>query len=142
MRFHATWRYKLKEDFLLEFDNRDNISFSSEWFHVQDNQIRIVQGYSWNGCSPAFMVSSDILGFSFWLGTPDGVFDLDTQLPQSWRASLVHDAFCQYRPEMTGIKKAFTVELFRKLLCDSGFPSWKAAVYSKSVALFGPQDWK
>lgn len=142
MDIHETWRYKLKQDYRRQIDNHPNIEFSSEWFTVQGQELLIKQGYAWNGCSPAYMLSSKILGFSFWIGTPDGIVDLETQLPQSWQASMVHDAFCQYRAEMNGVPKAFTVNLFKTMLLECGFPKWKANLYAESVNLFGPQDWK
>lgn len=54
---------------------------------------------------------------------------------------LVHDALCQFRPDIAGLAKSATVDLFRRMLIESGAPGWMCALYPAAVWHFGPQEW-
>ena len=136
-----TWRYVLDHEYELRIDNYLNIKFESEWFTILGDTLKIKKGYAWNGCNPAYRVESTIFGISFWVGTPDGT-TLPGGMRQTWEASMVHDAFCQYREVIHGVTKKFTIDLFKALLLKSGFSAWRANFYAGVVNYFGPQDWK
>lgn len=127
------WRYKLKAPFRHTSPQLAGIFFANEWVSIHDGTIEIAADYAWDGCSPAWRVCG------VWLGTPDGPLMADGR-PQTFYASLVHDVLCQFSRQIP-IKKAATVELFRKMLLDAGFAPWRAGLYAKAVDLFGPQDW-
>lgn len=128
------WRYQI--DYL--FDYRSElllgVTFENNWVTIGDGVITIKQGYAWDGCSPAWYLP--VVG---WMGAPDGPVDSEGR-PQSYYATLVHDALCQFRTELL-IPKKVTVDLFKELLLRGGFPQWRANLYSKVVNLLGPQNW-
>lgn len=139
--FIQTWRYVLPADFKVEILNPGIDDFHSEYFRIYGNTITVKRGYAWNGCNPAYLYRLPFSTKEIWIGTPDGPVDESTGLPQSWKASLIHDCFCQYRFALSGVTKEFTVDLFEKLLLECGFESWRSKLYSRAVKWFGPQKW-
>lgn len=130
-----TYRYRLDSDFRTLAPELLGITFSNEWLHIDGGHIVISKGYAWDGCSPAIRLPGGI-----WLGPWDGPLGDDGR-PVSWRASLVHDALCQFRTQLRGINKAATIAIFRRLLIAGGAPGWMASIYPWAVDLFGPQNW-
>ncbi|MDC7704043.1 DUF1353 domain-containing protein [Vogesella indigofera] len=127
------WRYRLTADFTHQSPLLAGISFCNEWLRIEDGRITIRAGYAWDGCSPAVRLPGGI-----WLGTPDGPLGVDGR-PQTFYASLVHDALCQFSRDVP-LHKVQVSALFRDMLLEAGFPPWRAALYHAAVLRFGPQD--
>lgn len=127
----SRWRYKLTEDYTYESPHLAGISFCSDWLLIDGGRLLIRAGYAWDGCSPAWRLPGGV-----WVGTPDGPLGADGR-PQSYYASLVHDALCQYKADVP-ITKAATLALFADLLRQGGFPPWRVLLYVAAVKLFGP----
>lgn len=125
------WRYRLKNDFVHESPHLAGITFCNAWVVIEGGRMLIREGYAWDGCTPAMRLPGGV-----WLGPPDGPVAADGW-PQTARASLVHDALCQFRADIP-ITKAASVAIFRDLLRGAGWPWWR--LYSWAVAVFGPQQ--
>lgn len=138
----STWRYMLRKEYVLHFNNHMGLDFESEWLSVKDSCIRIKTGYAWNGCDPAFRIAFKPFKRRMWIGTPDGFKRGSNGRPVTWEASLVHDAFCQYRKQLRGVTKDFTVITFKELLIKNNAPSWMVFFYPKAIHHFGPQEWQ
>lgn len=132
----TAWRYKLDTQFELLAPGLLGIDYQNEWITIRHASIRIAAGYAWDGCSPAWRLPGGI-----WLGVPDGPLGTDGR-PVSWQATLVHDALCQFRPDIAGLSKAATVLLFRRLLAEANAPAWMVWLYPAAVSLLGPKDWR
>lgn len=80
-------------------------------------EITIYSGYSWDGCSPKVKLGKHIIGI--W----DGFTDKDTQLPQAYYGSLIHDFLLQFKSQMS---KSITTRLihlsFLTILQQYNFP--------------------
>lgn len=124
------WRYRLTADFTHQSPLLAGISFCNDWVLIDGGRMLIRAGYAWNGCDPAVRLPGGL-----WLGTPDGPLLADGWR-QTGRASLVHDALCQWREQIL-IKKVVTVALFAHMLDTDGWPLWR--LYAAAVARFGPQ---
>lgn len=131
----AQWRYKITRPYIKRSIYLEGVSFSNEWMTIEDGKLMIKPGYSWDGCSPSFRIP----GTQWWIGTPDGTLNPDGR-PQTFYATLVHDALCQFRPNIP-IDKASTVALFYDMLLEGGFKTWRAELYATAVNLLGPQKW-
>lgn len=129
-----TWRYRLRERFELFAPELVSIAHAGRWLEIRHCRLSIAAGYAWDGCSPALRLPGGL-----WLGPWDGPLGTDGR-PATWRASLVHDALCQFRTDIAGLSKAATVRLFRRLLQEDGAPAWMCRLYPAAVAGFGPQD--
>jgi len=90
--------------------------------------LKIKKGYSWNGCSPKFVI------FSMVFGTPEGaVIDGNSQ---TRKASLVHDAMYQLKAG----KRKDADRIFYRYMREANFkPAW---IYYLAVRLFGGNAWK
>ncbi len=98
----SRWRYKLERDFTYETKipielpkGKYAINWMDKngqlWISIEkDGTIDILQGYSWNGCSPNISICD-----LFWVGTPDGVIDVTIGKPVAYYASMIHDALYQ-----------------------------------------------
>ena len=128
------WRYRLEEDFVYKSKHLDGIVFHSPWLIIEDGTIIVKKGYTWDGVTPAFY----FLGF--WWGVWDGPKGKDGKVT-SWKATLVHDAFCQFIGLIEDIKKEDTVGVFEDLLIDNDSPKFMCEIYPWFVKYFGPQDW-
>lgn len=129
------YRYRLATPLALAAAELAGVSHENPWLRIADGRLSIAAGYAWDGCSPAIK-----LGPGFWLGTPDGPLGWDGR-PVTWRASLAHDALCQFRPELRGMTKAASVALFARLLAEDRAPGWIQTLYPAAVDRFGPQNW-
>jgi len=74
-------------------------SFENEWFKLETDGTVVVKGsnhkgYAWDGCSPKFKVKD------IYFGTPEGVLNFDTGKSKTYHASLVHDVFYQFSPDI------------------------------------------
>lgn len=127
-----TWRYQLDRAFRHGSPHLLGVSYSNEWIDIRHGAILIHRGYAWDGCSPAVRLPGGI-----WLGTPDGPLMADGR-PQTFCASLVHDALCQWADEIP-IRQAATLGVFEELLQEAGFPGWRIWLYVQAVKRFGPQ---
>lgn len=127
-----SWRYRLDRHFVYTSRSLDDVEFQNNWITIRHSTIVIRSGYAWDGCSPAVRLPGGL-----WLGTPDGPLMADGR-PQTFYASLVHDALCQWANEIP-IRQEATVALFGDMLRDAGFSGWRAALYAGAVARFGPQ---
>ncbi|BAK75827.1 hypothetical protein NH8B_0995 [Pseudogulbenkiania sp. NH8B] len=126
------WRYRLDQPYHHASANLQGVEFRNDWIDVRHGSIVIQPGYAWDGCSPAWRLPAGL-----WIGTPDGPL-MPEGRPQTFYASLVHDALCQWKREIP-LRKAATVALFAELLQAAGFPSWRVRLYAGAVARFGPQ---
>ena len=131
----ALWRYKLEHEYRYYSPLLLGIVFENEWVSIKNGLIMIAKEYAWDGCSPVYYFKP----LKFWMGTPDGFKGINGH-PPSYRASLVHDALCQFRKEIP-ISKVATVTIFKELLKVGGSPKWMVELYPLAVMLFGPQNW-
>ena len=137
------WRYKLDDDYAVASEYLAGISFQNDWITIKGGVMLIRKAYAWDGCTPSLRIPIYIfLPKGIWLGIPDGPLGTDGR-PTAWKASLFHDALCQYRDELYRhhVTKAKSVGLFRELLEVSQSPWWMLALYPWAVDKFGPQHW-
>lgn len=102
-RLFSSYRYYLTEDYTFEtgMPVARRVDFFAKnndkqlLFVIEENgNIRIKKGFAWDGCSPKLKIV--FLGFSFFIGTPDGAISRETGRPYTYYASLVHDALKQF----------------------------------------------
>lgn len=93
--------------------------------------MTIAKGYASDGCSPRYVFCNYVIS------PPDGPIDLDTGLPQTYYASLVHDALCQFidSPDMP-FSRAQIDRIFYDILVRDHF-KW-ADQYYWAVTNLGP----
>lgn len=93
--------------------------------------MTIAAGYSWDGCSPKYLIAGRI-----W-GTPDGKIDPVTKLPATYYASLVHDVLCQFEghPDMPWSREEIDL-IFYEVLQRDQFEY--ADLYYWGVVKLGP----
>lgn len=125
------WRYRLNKRFSTSVPELTGVSFKNEWLTIENRRLTINAGYTWDGCTPARPLFGGL-----WIGVWDGPLMEDGR-PASWTATLVHDALCQFKHEIV-VEKKSTVDLFRRLLKESGAPSWMVVLYPAAVNIFGP----
>lgn len=65
---------------------------------------------------------------------------MDDGRPAAWRATLFHDALCQFRHEVPGLRRAMVTDIFRDELAASDAPSWMQRLYPAAADLLGPQN--
>lgn len=130
------WRYRLDRPACGEFRSLAGLDFANAWLSIHDGWMRVSEGYAWDGCSPSLRIP----GAGLWVGTPDGPLGSDGR-PVAWRASLFHDALCQFRADINGLTKETTVRLFAKMLREDGAPDWMSKLYPAAVHRLGPQEW-
>ncbi len=128
------WRYKLEEDLVHTSKHLDGVSFHSDWLVIENGSIILRKEYTWDGVTPAFHF------FGIWWGVWDGPKGKDGKVV-TWKATAVHDAFCQFIGLIKGITKEQTVAVFKELLELSDSPKFISKVYPAFVNYFGPQDW-
>ena len=129
-----TWRYKLATPFEKSTPHLIGVDFSNEWITIRHGRITIQAGYAWDGCSPTWNLGP------LWFGPWDGPLTSEGK-PVTFYATLVHDALCQFRPDIPNLSKKQTVDLFRSLLVESGAPTWMIRTYPWAIDRFGPQNW-
>ena len=83
-------------------------------------KITVMQGYSWDGCTPKFSLFDLLV-----IGTPDGILSDKTGKPKAYYASLIHDALYQFLPELPEEDKIYTRkiadDIFFQVLEDARF---------------------
>lgn len=131
-----TWRYRLEYEFRAYAPELSVIEFHNQWLFIDRGNVVISRGYAWDGCSPAWRMPGGL-----WIGPWDGPRGTDGR-PVSWHASLVHDALCQFRPDLVGVSKDATVRIFKRMLVEAGAPGWMCSIYPWAVDYFGPQNWR
>jgi len=84
------YKHKLKKDYQVTtvlFGEQ----IETQWIIIsKGGKITVKKDYSWDGCSPKIKL------FGVILGTPDGKI-LSDEFPQTYFASLVHDALYQHK---------------------------------------------
>lgn len=111
------------------------LSFKNDWLQIHpDGWAEVASRYAWDGCSPAIRLP--LVGI--WLGTPDGPLMADGR-PQTFQASCLHDAFCQFSRDIPLLRDQVS-SIFPRMLLEAGFPPWRASLYYHAVQQFGPQD--
>ena len=130
----SNWRYKLTKPFEKSTPHLIGVDFSNEWITIRHGRITIKAGYAWDGCSPTWNLGP------LWFGPWDGPLTSEGK-PVTFYATLVHDALCQFRPDIPNLSKKQTVDLFRSMLIESGAPTWMIRLYPWAIDHFGPQNW-
>lgn len=128
----AAWRYCLDSPFRVRSAHLEGVEFVNEWVEIEGGAMTIRAGYAWDGCSPAWTY------LGWWVGVWDGPLCPDGR-PAAYFASLVHDALCQFAPQIP-IKRDATVALFGDMLRERKFPGPLTWLYLEAVRRFGPQD--
>ena len=136
MKKKHNYKYKIRlpKTFLLKGFLSE--SFEGRFIKIcKGGLIKIKEGYAWDGCTP----NVNVLGL-FSLGTPNGTLNLNTGLPSTYRASLLHDALYQYREFIPISRKDADCLFYQQLVRDNfGF----AKLYYWTVRIFGfSRDWK
>jgi hypothetical protein len=113
--------------------NLINRPFKDIWLEIKEDGQIIVKGsnpggYAWDGCSPKWNFIDLIFG------TPDGRFDFNTDKQITYYASMIHDAFYQYKSSV-GLSRKEVDSIFKLNLQKSGFMLWR--IYYCAVRLFG-----
>ena len=105
------------------------------WLEIYPSGMMIIKnGYSWDGCSPKFY----ICGKEF--GTPDGPINSETQKPETYYASLVHDALYQFKENIDQyITRKQADKLFYQLMKENSFKF--SSLYYFIVRLVGWLWW-
>ncbi|MFA6281414.1 MAG: hypothetical protein WCY05_02795 [Candidatus Omnitrophota bacterium] len=114
-------------------------SFENEWFRLEKDGTVVVKGtnangYAWDGCSPKFKIKD------IYFGTPEGVLNFENGQSKTYYASLIHDVFYQFSPEIKSFikRKEADNELYL-LLEQSNFIF--ARLYHFIVRLWGWIYW-
>lgn len=131
----SRWRYRLDEQATLKSDALAGIDYGNAWLTIYGGWMHVRAGYAWDGCSPALRLP----GTGIWIGPPDGPLLADGR-PAAWRASLLHDALCQFRRDIPGLTRAAATAVFAAELAAAGAPYWMRRLYPAAVRRFGPQD--
>lgn len=137
----STWRYKLTEEFVVVSRHLLGVHFKNDWMMIDDGIMRIQPKYAWDGCTPSFNVPFPGLPNGLWFGIWDGPLGEDCR-PITWRATLCHDALCQFRAQIVGLSKKKTILFFEEQLVMNKSPLWMDVLYPAAVARFGPQEWQ
>lgn len=129
------WRFQLDQDYSRYVPELAQVQFQNSWLGITAGALCIRADYAWDGCSPTWFLP--LFG---WVGIPNGPLTAQG-VPQSYYATLVHDALCQFRGALP-IDKAVAVALLKQMLIEGGFPRWRASLYANAVRLLGPQNWR
>lgn len=131
----SRWRYVLDRRMAAHHRELSGIYFDNQWLQICSGMVRVHKDYAWDGCSPALRVP----GTHLWLGISDGPVMKDGR-PAAWRASLFHDALCQFRHDIPGLTQAAATAVLTSELRDAQAPAWMLRLYPSAVRLMGPQD--
>lgn len=113
--------------------------FENEWLCLtKDGTVTVKgsykKGYAWDGCSPKIKFK-DIC-----IGIPDGVLNWATKKPKTYYASMIHDVFYQFSPNLQKIVRRKEVDLlFYNNLKENNFRL--AGLYYGAVRLLGWMFW-
>ena len=130
----AIWRYVTSKTVTHYSNLLDGVHCKTDYLTIANNEVRVEWGYAWDGCSPSWKICG------MWFGVWDGPRGKDGR-PSAWLASLIHDAVCQYRDEITGLSTDTSVALFKELLVLKDSPSWMTWLYPFAVKLYGSKSW-
>lgn len=133
--------YTLEEDYIWESGHkipqdlvfRDLKKNKVRMIIEKSGRITIKKNYSWDGCTPKFSILD-----LFIFGTPDGIRFGKEQKPKTYYASLVHDAFYQFIPDMedkTIITRDDADDFFYRMLKENDFAL--SRLYWWAVHVFG-----
>lgn len=96
---------------------------------LQSGRIRVLEGYSWDGCTPKACV------LDLTVGVPDGVIDSNKEKPKTYYASLVHDALYQFKNAGLPYSRYQADLFFLRLMAETGFRL--RYIYFAAVVAFG-----
>ena len=136
-RTSARWLYKLDQNFSWEsgFSIAEDRVFKDAKGRLrlilekEGGRITVLRGYTWNGCSPKFLI------FDVLLGTPEGVTHSETQKSKTYFASMVHDALYQFLDKGLPLTRRQADATFLRLLQEADFAP--ARLYWLAVRSFG-----
>jgi len=107
---------------------------------MPSGKLTLLEGYTWNGCSPKFTIGSMVFG------TPEGDLNLNIMSlyygkPKTYFGSAVHDALYQFSDYNLFEKSDRKVVdlLFKQYLSIAGFKN--ARLYYRVVRLTGWMFW-
>lgn len=130
------WVFTLDEDHVwksplsFEADAAFEDRTGRRWLEVRtDGTIRVLAGYSWDGCTPKVFL------WQVFAGIPDGIVDARTRRPKTYHASLIHDVLYQFLDDGLGVSRAEADRCFLLLMEDTGFRL--RGVYYRAVRLLG-----
>lgn len=92
-------------------------------------RITVFRNYTWNGCSPKFLV------FDLLLGTPEGVTHSETGKSKTYHASMIHDALYQFLDQDLPLSRRQADAIFLRMLQEADFAP--AKLYWLAVRCFG-----
>lgn len=96
----------------------------------KDGLITVNSGYSWDGCTPKIMIFGKVLG------VPDGPISEKTGYPATYRASLFHDALCQFQShKKMPLSREEIDDIFHEIMIEDGFEY--ADLYVRTVRVLG-----
>jgi len=113
--------------------------FENKWLKLEKNGNVTIKGtykkgYAWDGCSPKWKFR-DIC-----FGTPEGVLNETTGMSKTYYASMVHDIFYQFSPDLKSlITRKEVDDEFYLILKKNKFKS--ALVYYWAVRFVGWLYW-
>lgn len=129
MPIRLKYLFTLKSFFKYAHPRLKGEFYKGQWLEInRDGVLTIPAGYSWDGCTPKFKIFGRVIG------VPDGPKDPETGQPQTYYASLVHDALYQFIG-LHGISRADIDLIFLDMLTAAGFK--QARLYYRAVQLFG-----
>ena len=125
------YKYTLQHDVKLKLSCIPKyVTLSTKWFDLVNGELTVYKGYSWDGCSPKFV----LFGKEF--GTWDGKKDKHGEEPCKY-PSLAHDVMYQFLSyfNFKGVTRKMIDDEFRARMKAAGFKL--ANVYYLGVRLFG-----
>lgn len=124
------YKYTLTKDERFDALTTIGIQFENEWIKISNEEFVIKKGYSWDGCSPKFVVRNCVIGT--WDGST-----MDNGQQQCYRPSLIHDALYQFLDDIMpqGYTRKEADEEFLYELSMNNFAL--KYVYYGAVRLFG-----
>lgn len=130
--------YCIKDDFVY-LSSIKGRSFENEWFKLEPGGTVIVKGtnqrgYAWDGCSPKFKIKD------IYFGTPEGVLNFDIRESKTCYASLIHDVFYQFSPDVKSFIKRKEVDNEFYLILEKNNFRFSRAYYF-TVRLLGWIYW-
>jgi len=134
----AVYIYCIKEDYRHSSSIKGR-SFENKWFKLETDGTVIIKGsnckgYAWDGCSPKIKIKD------IYFGTPEGVLNFDSGQSKTYYASLVHDVFYQFSPDIKSFIKRKEVDIeFFVILKKNNFRF--ARIYYFAVRLWGWIYW-
>lgn len=94
-----------------------------------DGMITVTKDYAWDGCTPKFYIAD------LRLGMPEGATHVESRVPCTYHATLVHDALYQFLGAHDVYRRIDADRCFAALMRERGFRS--RALYYAGVRTFG-----